>query len=161
MTDSPQAHPAQAAGSRPSSLPAPDPGQDNDAGALGQAIANRLFSAGFDLHFALALAGDGASPAAQRLRHAVGELDEAIKDLRHLMLTVLAPADGAGPDGTAIDIRSRHLVQVTDSSRRLWRPRATALTIPHHPAVEGKAAAATCCGLNVPVPAPGGVLGWG
>jgi uncharacterized protein YgfB (UPF0149 family) len=59
---------------------------DADAGALGQAIASRLFSAGMDLHFALMLAGDGV--AAPKLRHAIGELDEALKGLRHLMLAI-------------------------------------------------------------------------
>ncbi len=75
-----------------------DPGQvgdaehDRDVGALGQAIITRLFSAGLDLHSALGLAGDGR--VTQRLWDAVDELDEAIIDLRHLMLAVLGPSAG-------------------------------------------------------------------
>ena len=74
-----------------------DPGHADEVGGLGQAICHRLFSAGLDLDFALSLDGDG--PAADRLRHAVAELDEAIKDLRHLMLAMPGPAAGAAPDG--------------------------------------------------------------
>ncbi len=62
----------------------PDP---HDAGALGQAISNRLFSAGLDLDFALTLTGNG--PARMRLEHAVTQLDEAIKELRHLVIAVI------------------------------------------------------------------------
>jgi hypothetical protein len=53
---------------------------------FGQTISNRLFSAGLDLHFVLMMVRDG--PGRHRLEHAVAELDEAIKDLRHLMLAV-------------------------------------------------------------------------
>jgi len=57
-----------------------------DPGVFGQAISNRLFSAGLDLHFVLMLVHD--EPGRRRLEHAVAELDEAIKDLRHLMLAI-------------------------------------------------------------------------
>lgn len=65
-------------------------GADGDAGELGQAIASRLFSAGMDLHFALMLTGDGV--VAPKLLHAIGEIDEALKGLRRLMLDI-TPAD--------------------------------------------------------------------
>lgn len=68
----------------------------DDAAALGQAISHHLFSAGLDLDFALSLDGNG--PAGGRLRHAVAELDQAVKDLRHLMLAVPGPTAGAAPD---------------------------------------------------------------
>lgn len=91
-------HPAAAPGLHG---PAPGPsGHGPDPGALGQAIADRLFSAGMDLQFALMVAGDG--PAASHLRHAVDQLDEAVKDLRHLVLAVqghtaeTSPDDGGG-----------------------------------------------------------------
>lgn len=74
---------------------ATDAGHDCDAGALGQAVISRLFSAGLDLHSALGLTGD--ERIAQRLWDAVDELDEAIVGLRHLMLAVLGPFEGAVP----------------------------------------------------------------
>ena len=69
----------------------------HDAGVLGQAISNRLFSAGLDLDFALTLTGNG--PARMRMEHAVTQLDEAIKELRHLMIAVIeqAPVIGQTP----------------------------------------------------------------
>jgi hypothetical protein len=88
------------AGRRPSvAEPAQGLGDGGGAGVLGQQISHRLFSAGLDLDFALSLDGNG--PASDRLRHAVAELDEAIKDLRHLMLAAPGPAAGAVPDGRA------------------------------------------------------------
>lgn len=44
---------------------------------------------------------------AGRLRHAVAELDEAVKDLRHLMLIVTGPSAEAAPDGLSHDAGSR------------------------------------------------------
>lgn len=67
------------------------PGPGPRPSALGQALANHLFAAGLDLQFALMVVGDGA--AAPRLRHAVDEIDQAIKDLRILMLAI--PGQGA------------------------------------------------------------------
>ena len=61
-------------------------GADADAGVLAETIVSRLFSAGMDLHFALMVTGDGV--VAPKLRHAIGELDEALKSLRHLMLAI-------------------------------------------------------------------------
>lgn len=57
-----------------------------DPGAFGQAISNHLFSAGLDLHFALATLNDG--PGRDRLAHAITEIDDAIRDLRHLMVEI-------------------------------------------------------------------------
>jgi hypothetical protein len=73
-----------------------------DTGSLGQAIVNRLFSAGLDLALVRSQIPDG--PAADRLSHAVSQLDEAIIDLRRLMLAVAGiparPASpGRGPPG--------------------------------------------------------------
>jgi hypothetical protein len=75
----------------------PGAGQGDDVGALAQAISGRLLSAGLDLNSALMRCGDG--PASAGLWHAVAELDEAITDLRRLVLAVPGPAAGAGPDG--------------------------------------------------------------
>lgn len=83
-----------------------DPGHGYDAGTLGQAISDRLFSAGLDLHSALNLAGDG--PVADGLRQAVAELDEALIYLRHLMLAMPGPTAGAAvPDGFRRDQGTR------------------------------------------------------
>lgn len=95
MTHDPQ---AREAGRHPASAPGHDfghRGHGSDAGALGEAIANRLFSAALDLHFALMVAGEGV--VAPRLRHAIEQLDEAVKDLRHLMLAIPQQA-AASPD---------------------------------------------------------------
>jgi hypothetical protein len=96
MTHDPQ---AREAGRHPAPAPGQGPGQHGhgpDVSTLGEAIANHLFSAALDLHFALMVAGEGV--VTPRLRHAVGQLDEAVKDLRHLMLAIprqaAAPADG-------------------------------------------------------------------
>jgi hypothetical protein len=83
------------------SEPACDLGSGGDVGALGEAISRRLFSAGLDLDFALSLDGNG--PVAGRLRHAVAELDQAVKDLRSLMFAVPGPASGAAPDRLSDD----------------------------------------------------------
>jgi len=88
---------AREAGLHPARAPGQLCGHGPDAGALGQAIANLLFSAGMDLQFALMVVGDG--PSAPRLRHAVGELDEAIKDLRFLMLAIPGQAAAPSADG--------------------------------------------------------------
>lgn len=71
---------------------------DDDVTALGQTVAGRLFTAGLDLHFALMLIGDG--PAAQRCNRAVDEIDQAIRQVRHLVLAVHErDGDGHGPVG--------------------------------------------------------------
>lgn len=96
MTHSARAGPLRRAGPHPPPWPGDDtrdPGYDGDACALGQLIAARLFSAGLDLHSALTLIADG--PAADRLYHAVDELDGAIRDLRHLVLGLPGLAAGA------------------------------------------------------------------
>lgn len=103
MTRGQQADPAQAAGARPAPLPGQvqGRGRDRDVGDLGQSITTRLFSAGLDVNFVLMLTGDG--PARQRLLHVIDELDEAINELRHVMLAVTGPAVGAALDGEASD----------------------------------------------------------
>jgi hypothetical protein len=73
------------------------PGDAVDTGALGQQIANCLFSTGMDVQFALMVAGDG--PAGSHLRHAVGQLDDAIKDLRCLMLAIPGQGTWPSPNG--------------------------------------------------------------
>jgi hypothetical protein len=60
-----------------------------DPGVLGQAISNKLFSVGMDLHFALMQTRDRQSR--ERLEHAVAEIDDAVKDLRHLMTALMNP----------------------------------------------------------------------
>jgi hypothetical protein len=96
--------PPQRAGPHPSPQPdddVPDPGYDRDVGALGQQIAARLFIAGLDLDSALTLIADG--PVADRLQAAIGELDGAIRDLRHLLLALPGLASGASRTASAAD----------------------------------------------------------
>jgi len=96
MTYSARAGPAQPTGPPPFRWPnddVPDLGCDGDVRAVGQQIAARLFIAGLDLHSALTLIADG--PVADRLYHAIAELDEAIRDLRHLVVALPGPTAGA------------------------------------------------------------------
>lgn len=57
-------------------------------GTIGDEITNRLFLAGLELCSALGIARDEAVRV--RLEQAVAEVDDAIKDLRQLMLIALA-----------------------------------------------------------------------
>ena len=50
------------------------------AAGLNDVVVRRLFATGLDLQTALALIDD--HPAAARIRHAVDELDQAIRDIR-------------------------------------------------------------------------------
>ena len=59
-----------------------------DRGAVGQEISSRLFSAGCDLHYAMMTVREGQGR--QRLEHAVQEIDDAIRELRHRMLAIIA-----------------------------------------------------------------------
>jgi hypothetical protein len=71
-----------------------------DAALIAQAITARLFMAGYDLCFVLGMTND--RPGRDRLEHAVSEVDGAIRDLRHLMLTLWERAnDLPGDSGTA------------------------------------------------------------
>jgi hypothetical protein len=54
--------------------------------ALGQRISSRLFSVGLDLNLLMRRLND--EPGVGRLEHAITEIDDAIKDLRHLMLAI-------------------------------------------------------------------------
>jgi hypothetical protein len=72
-----------------------------DAALIAQAITGSLFSAGYDLCFVLGMTSDG--PGRTRLEHAVSEVDGAIRDLRHLMLTLWEHAHDAPRDFGAAD----------------------------------------------------------
>lgn len=67
-------------------------------GALGDEITNQLFLAGLDLCSALSLATDESVRV--RLEHAVAEIDDAIKDLRHLMVAALGQQADPGISGS-------------------------------------------------------------
>jgi len=108
MTYSARAGPAQPTGPPPFRWPdddVRDPGCDGDVRALGQGIAARLFIAELDLHSALTLIADG--PVADRLYHAIAELDGAIRDLRHLLLAVQGPTAGASRTASAATLTTR------------------------------------------------------
>jgi signal transduction histidine kinase len=69
---------------------------DRIADGLNDVVVHRLFSAGLALEAALALIG--AHPAAGKIEHAIGELDQAIIDLRTAVFTHARP-DLPGPAG--------------------------------------------------------------
>jgi hypothetical protein len=54
---------------------------DRIARGLNDIVIHRLFGAGIDLHAALGMAGVGR--AADKIGHAIGELDQAIRDIRN------------------------------------------------------------------------------
>jgi hypothetical protein len=80
---------AAAHGGAPDGIPFVPDGFDQvypDAALIAQSITGRLFTAGYDLCFVLGMTSDG--PGKARLEHAVSEVDGAIRELRHLMLTL-------------------------------------------------------------------------
>lgn len=100
MMSSRRDHPA--AGRWPSAATGQSSGRaaDGDIAALGESVADRLFTAGLELHFALMLLGDG--PAARRCAMALDELDRAIKQVRQLALSAHEqPGDGQRDAGGA------------------------------------------------------------
>jgi hypothetical protein len=64
--------------------------EDHERIALGlnDVVVRRLFTAGLDLQAALGIMGD--HPASGKICHAVDELDQAIRDIRHTILDHLA-----------------------------------------------------------------------
>jgi len=92
-------------GGSPDGIPFVPEGFDQvypSAALIAQEITGRLFTAGYDLCFVLGMASDG--PGRDRLEHAVSEVDGAIRDLRHLMLTLWEhaqnpPEDSRTPNG--------------------------------------------------------------
>jgi Histidine kinase len=69
---------------------------DRIATGLNDIVVHRLFAAGLDLESALALAGTD-HPAAAKIEHAIGQLDQAISDLRSAVFT-RPQLDLPGPD---------------------------------------------------------------
>lgn len=74
----------------------PEAGLDGDARVLGQAIAARLLSAGIELNSSLMQCRD--CPAEDQIRHAVADLDEAVKGLHRLMFLLPGLALDTDPD---------------------------------------------------------------
>jgi hypothetical protein len=66
------------------------------AGGLNEVVV-RLFAAGLDLQAALGLMGD--QPAAGKVRHAVDELDRAIRDIRDTIFDHPAATGRPGING--------------------------------------------------------------
>jgi signal transduction histidine kinase len=64
---------------------------DRIAQNLNDVVTHRLFAAGFDLHVALGLIGDHR--AIGTIHHAIGGLDQAIRELRNTAYG-LGPATG-------------------------------------------------------------------
>lgn len=56
------------------------------ASSVGQKISDHLFTAGLDLSFTLVRQDDG--PARDRVEHAIAEIDDALRDLRRLMILI-------------------------------------------------------------------------
>jgi signal transduction histidine kinase len=73
--------------------------EDHDliAEGLNDVVVHRLFSAGLTLEAALVLIG--THPAARKIEHAIGELDQAIRDLRSIVFD-RPPTVSPGPGGT-------------------------------------------------------------
>jgi hypothetical protein len=69
---------------------APSTGRGDEFVAFGQSITVRLFAAGLDLNSALMRVESGHARSddqtAEGIRHAIAEIDEAIRELRHLIL---------------------------------------------------------------------------
>lgn len=105
----PRVQPAR--GSPPGSPPAPGDGGAAPARAilnlaedreridlvLNDVVVRRLFTAGLDLQAVLGVMGD--DPMSGEIRHAVAELDQAIRDIRDAVFDHLAVRDC--PDGTS------------------------------------------------------------
>lgn len=67
-----------------------------EAAELGQSAMAHMLSAGLDLNVMLAETADGELES--QLLHAIGEVDQAVKDLRYLMLAVAAAVTGMFPE---------------------------------------------------------------
>ena len=72
--------------------------RDRIAERLGDVVVHRLFAAGLDLQAAMGLIGD--HPAADRIDHAIGELDRAVRDLREAIFDCAPATAVADPDGS-------------------------------------------------------------
>jgi signal transduction histidine kinase len=72
--------------------------RDRIAQRLNNVVVHRLFAAGLDLHTALGLVGD--HPGADRIDHAIGELDQAITDLRDAIFDRAPATAVAHPNGS-------------------------------------------------------------
>jgi Acetamidase/Formamidase family len=72
-----------------------------DVTCLCQQVTARFLAAGLDLHSALSILGEG--PAAERCARALGELDDAIGEVRRLVLAAHKCAAG----GRSLDDRTR------------------------------------------------------
>ena len=70
--------------------------RDRIAQRLTEVVVHRLFAAGLDLQAALGLIGD--HPGADRIGHALGELDQAIVDLRDAIFDRAPATAAAHPD---------------------------------------------------------------
>ena len=86
--------------------------RDRIAQGLNDVVVHRLFAAGIDLHAALGLVRDGR--AAEKIYHAIGELDQAIRDVRDTICNAGAPPRSpgrpatdsrGGPDGASASAR--------------------------------------------------------
>jgi hypothetical protein len=82
---------------------------DRIAERLSDVVARRIFAAGLDLNAALGLIGDDR--AAARVRHAISELDLAVRDIRDVVF------DRRRPDARAVGEPGHQAVQApaTDS----------------------------------------------
>lgn len=72
--------------------------RDRIAQCFNDVVVRRLFTAGLDLQAALGLVGD--HPGADRIGHAIGELDQAITDLRDAIFDRAQAAAATDTDGS-------------------------------------------------------------
>jgi signal transduction histidine kinase len=72
--------------------------RDRVARRFNDIVVRRLFTAGLDLQAALGLVGD--HPGADKIGHAIGELDQAITDLRAAIFDDAPETVVTGTDGS-------------------------------------------------------------
>ena len=71
---------------------------DRIAQGINDIVISRIFAAGLDLQAALGLIGEHR--AASKIWHAVGELDQAVKDLRGIIFDCNRATHGPDANGT-------------------------------------------------------------
>ena len=71
---------------------------DRIAQGINDVVVRRIFAAGLDLHAALGLIGDHCG--ASKIWHAIGELDQAVRDIRETIFDCNRATYGPDANGT-------------------------------------------------------------
>ena len=91
---------------------------DRIAQGLNDIVVHRLFGAGIDLHAALDMVGDAR--AADKIYHAIGELDQAIRDIRNAVFKRGTPSRSPAQPTTTESPRSPRATTSTSSPESTW-----------------------------------------